>query len=144
MMRETLKRITDARLILVSLRDSVGIMSSLGRTDEAQDMIEMMPSFGHSYPSEGLLARGDKAGAIEIVERLKTELTEFKSGQFPAQVHAEVAVVFAQFGLLNQSENALYRSSSNCFWEHHCGIRWHGATRRRRREAYGIEIFVRF
>ena len=114
MMRETLKRITDARLILVSLRDSVGIMSSLGRTDEAQDMIEMMPSGRDRIRSlvsvaQGLLARGDKAGAIEIVERLKTELTEFKSGQFPAQVHAEVAVVFAQFGLLNQSENALER-----------------------------------
>ena len=76
MMRETLKRITDARQILVSLRDSVGIISSLGRTDEAQDMIEMMPSGRDRFRSlisvaQGLLARGDKAGAIDILERLK-------------------------------------------------------------------------
>ena len=97
MMRETLKRIMNARLILVSLTDSFGIMSSLGRTDEAQDMIEMMPSGRDRIRSLvsvalGLLASGDKAGAIEIVEHLKTKLNEFESGQFPAQVHAEVAV----------------------------------------------------
>jgi len=112
MMRETLKRITDARLILVSLRDSVGIMSSLGRTEEAQDTIEMMPAGRDRIRSllsiaQGLLARGDKARAIEVVDRLKSELTEFENGQFPAQVHAEVALVFAQFGLRNQSEDAL-------------------------------------
>ena len=92
-MREPLKRIMNARLILVSLTGSFGIMSSLGRTDEAQDMIEMMP-YGRDRIRSlvsvtlGLLASGDKAGAIEIVERLKTKLNEFKIGQFPAQVHA--------------------------------------------------------
>lgn len=102
-MKDAVRRLTDARLILVSIRDGATAMAVAGRMDLAEETIALLPEGRDRIRAltalaRGWLARGEQGAAKEVAERLIGELRGVGEGESRASAAAEAAVIFARSG----------------------------------------------
>ncbi len=63
-MKDAIRRLTDARLVLVALREAVAAMVAVGRMEDAEETLEPMPDGGDRVRALLVIARGGSRQGI--------------------------------------------------------------------------------
>ncbi len=111
-MKAAVRSLTDARLILVSLREGVTSMALAGRMTEAEETVALMPDGLDRTRAllamiKGWLKQGEKGAARELLERLRKELESNGNREDSLRFEAKAAHVFADAGEAGQTRAIL-------------------------------------
>lgn len=123
-MKNAIRRITDARLILVALRDSIAAMVSSDRMATAEETLELMPDGADRVRAllvigKGWVSRGDQVEARRVLNAALRELASLDDPIRTPQLRADAAVILSQAsegqrsrGLLRELESQAEAASN--------------------------------
>lgn len=99
--RQTIKTITDPRLTIVSLRETVAALSQSGHTDSALSVADIIP--GHDNQARALISvvaaranAGDISVSEQVIARLSNKLSQIDDSYSAADVAANLSAAVAQ------------------------------------------------
>jgi tetratricopeptide (TPR) repeat protein len=111
-MKDAIRRLTDARLVLVALREAVAAMVAAGRIEGAEDTLELMPDGADRVRAllvvaKGWAGQGDRSKASEVLARVSIELDSITDARLESKLKADIAVVYAKIGNIDQARAIL-------------------------------------
>ncbi len=111
-MKDAIRRLTDARLVLVALRGAVAAMVAAGRMEDAEETLELMPDGADRVRAlleiaKGWAGQGDRSKSSEILARVSIELDSIKDARRESKLKADIAVVYAKTGNIDQARAIL-------------------------------------
>lgn len=110
--KDAARRLTDARLVLVTLRESVSSMAEMGRMAEAEETVALMPDGADRARAlmsiaEGWVRRGDRSAARDTLKFALREIRRIEDHRISVQLEAEAAIVFASAGQQEEAAGIL-------------------------------------
>ena len=111
-MKDAIRRLTDARLVLVALREAVAAMVAVGRMEDAEETLELMPDGGDRIRALLVIARGwsrqgDRSKASEVLARAGIELANIGDVGRESILKADIAVIYAKTGNIERARALL-------------------------------------
>ena len=104
----TVRRIGDARLIIVALRDISRVLAQEGRVGEAREVAELIPDLGKRLEAltavaEILMVKGNHAAARDTAESIIAEGRDLDEPLKRIGVNAQMAVVLGRSGAVDRA-----------------------------------------